>query len=310
MSPAVSIIMPVYNCENYIAESIQSIVNQSFKDFELIIINGGSSDRTVQAVKRFKDQRIRLIDHRERFGLVESRNEGFSLAKGDLVAFQDADDISHRLRIAKQYSTFVARNDLAVLGTSYIRIDRNRRAIEQIDVMKEVGFKDLLSGMQLCNGSVMLRKRTILKEGVFDLLFRQCEDYELYCRLAQKGYRIMNLEEPLYFLRDHPARLSVSKWKEQALYLQLVRDIYSGFLEKREIKQSVQCSTEYLYLLLSPQAKKAYHLYLTRKYIESANYVLGLREFIHLAKMYPREAASLIEKTLINRSKNIRKRAC
>jgi glycosyltransferase involved in cell wall biosynthesis len=291
MPPKVSILVPVYNCESYVAESIQSILNQSFENFELIVIDGGSTDGTLRIVKEFRDRRIRLVDHKERFGLVESRNEGLSLAKGNIIAFQDADDISQRLRIAKQYSEFLVHDDLEVLGTSYTRIDHRRKALQRIQLAERISFKDLLGGMQLCNGSVMLRKNTILGEGMFDPFFRQCEDYELYCRLAQKGCKIMNLQESLYFLRDHPNRLSVSRWKEQALYLQLVRDMYSGFLDKRKIGVSLQSDPERLYSLLSHEKKRDYHLYLARKYIDNAECLLGLREFIRFAKLDPKEFA-------------------
>ena len=115
----------------------------------------------------------------------------------------------------------------------------------------------------------------------------------------------MNLQAPLYHLREHPNRLSVSRWKEQALYLHIAQDVYSGYMSKEQLECSLQRDQKYLYSLLSPKLKKHYHLYLSRRYFESADYPHGLLDLIRLAKLDPSEfALNLANKIL--RSKNLR----
>jgi glycosyltransferase involved in cell wall biosynthesis len=294
VKPKISVLMPVYNCEKYIGESIRSILDQSFKDFELIVIDGGSTDNTVNIVQSYKNSRLRIATHKKRLGLTESRNEGLQMARGALIALQDADDVSDSQRLAKQYSQFMLDKDLAVLGTSYICIDEKGRAIKEKTVKENVTFDDLRLGMQMCNGSMMFKKSVVLKSGCYDPLFMQCEDYELLCRLSSKGHKIMSLNEPLYYLRVHEGSVSAVKWQEQVLYTCLVKDIYFGNLKKEIIKELPTRDHKHLYSILSPEAKKDYHLSLARKYIKSKQYINGITEFLKIPKLNPKEANRLI----------------
>lgn len=303
MNPKISIIMPVFNCENFVAQSIESILNQSFKDFEFIIIDGGSSDGTVKIIRKYKDKRLKIIEHRERFDLIKSLNEGLDTAEGEIIARQDADDISNPKRLAKQFHKFHLDNDLAVLGTSYICIDEKDRMIKKEFLKKEVRFTDFKQGNRLCHGSVMFRKDIVLKENGYDPFFISCEDYELLCRIGSKGYKIMNLNKPLYYLRVHDRSVSAIKWQEQILYTCLVKDIYFGNLKKDIIKELPTRDHKHLYSILSPEAKKDYHLSLARKYIKSKQYINGLNEFLKLAKLNPKEANRLIIAAVQNPSK-------
>lgn len=298
MKTKISVLMPAYNCEGYIAESVESVLNQSFKDFEFIIVDGGSTDDTVKIVRKYKDKRLKIIEHRERFGLVESLNEGMYIASGDIIARQDADDISHPQRLAKQYLQFCRDKNLAVLGTFYTRIDENGRIIEKKFLKEQIKFTDFKQGMQLCNGSTMFRKDITIKEGLYDPLFLQCEDYELYCRLSKKGYKIMNLPEFLYFLRVHPGSLSVRKWQEQTLYQYLVKEIYFGNLQKRKMREIPKGDLKSLYSLLSSERKKDYHITLAMRYMKSKKYLHGIREALNLIKVDPKELNMLMGKTV------------
>jgi len=302
MKTRISVIMPVYNCEDFIAESINSILNQSFKDLELIIIDGGSTDKTPMIIDGFKDKRLKVIVSKG-LGLTESRNEGLLKAKGKLVAFQDADDVSHPQRLAKQYLHFCQNDDLAVLGTSYYIIDEQGKIIGKKLLKENINFADFKQGMPLCNGSVMFRKDIVLKEGLFDSLFLQCEDYELYSRLSKKGYKIVNLREFLYYLRVHKASISARKWQEQLLYACLVKDVHFGNLKKETIKEIPAKDHEQLYSILSLEAKKEYHLNIVQKYIKSKQYYKGLNEFLKIAKLSPKEAIKLTIRAIQNPNK-------
>ncbi len=303
MCPEVSVLMPVYNCETHIAESIKSILNQSFEDLELIIIDGGSSDHTCQIIKSFNDRRVRLIEHKERFGLVESRNEGLRVAKSNLIAMQDADDVSQRQRIEKQYKRFLLDEKLAVLGTYYSQIDENGRNIEREIVKVKVSYEDFKIGMQMCNGSVMFRKEIALREGLFNPLLKQCEDYEFYFRLSRRGYKIMNMTEFLYSLRQHARRLSVSKWKEQLLFFFLVQDIYSGRLQEERLKDASTRDLDFLYSLLSFEGKKNYRKFLISRFVKSKRYFHGFHEFLVLIQLDHKEFSQFLTEILLGYSR-------
>jgi len=300
MRPRISVVMPVYNCENYIANAIDSILNQSFQNFELIIIDGGSDDNTLRIIHGYKDKRIRIIEQGKKTPLIESLNQGIYEAKGNIIARQDADDLSHSQRLAKQYAMFCFYRDLAVLGTFYCTIDKDGRVLKKKFLKRHVTFADLKEGNQLCHGSIMFRKDIVLKEGLYDPLFQTCEDYELYCRLSLKGYKIANLNEFLYYLRLHESSVSTVKWQEQILYACLVKDIYFGNLKKETVKKLPIKDHKHLYSILSFEGKKDYHLSLALKYIKSKKYGKGLNEFLKIAKLNPKEANRLIIKTIQN----------
>ncbi|MEL4306297.1 glycosyltransferase family 2 protein [Methanococcoides sp. LMO-2] len=113
----VSVIMPVYNAEKYLKDAIESILNQSFKNFELLIINDGSNDKSKAIIESHNDSRIRLLNNEENSGLAKVRNKGIYEAKGEYIAWLDADDISHPLRLEKQVKLLDSHPDVGICGT-------------------------------------------------------------------------------------------------------------------------------------------------------------------------------------------------
>src|SRR5947207_1274318 len=114
--------MSVYNGENYLAEAIDSILNQTFKDFEFIVIDDGSSDTSLKIIKKYTDPRIKLISRKNK-GLVASLNEGLAKAKGDYIARQDADDVSLPQRLKKEVEYLDAHPKVALVGSNYKHLD-------------------------------------------------------------------------------------------------------------------------------------------------------------------------------------------
>lgn len=293
MKPLVSVLIPVYNCEKYIYQAISSILRQTFKKFELIVIDGGSTDNTLGIIQLIRDRRLKVIERRG-LNIPRCRNEGLYYSDAKLIALQDSDDLSDYERLAKQYLRFCSDKNLVVLGTSYYLINENGEIIGKKLLKEKITLEDFRRGMQLCNGSVMFRKDVIIKEGLFDPLFAQCEDYELYCRLSKKGYKIANLNKFLYYLRIHENSISAKKWQEQLLYTYLVRDIYFGNLKKEQIKYALSVDPKNLYSLLSQEAKIDYHLSIAQRRIESKQYCKGLTEFLKIAKLNPEKAMRLM----------------
>ena len=118
MAPLVSVILPVYNCESFIHETVESILNQTYIDFELLIIDDASSDETVMKIKQFEDDRIKLIEKPENTGYTNSLNQGIKLAKGKYIARMDSDDICEPNRFEKQVKMLENRPELIVCGSA------------------------------------------------------------------------------------------------------------------------------------------------------------------------------------------------
>lgn len=219
-SPLVSVVMSVYNGEKYLREAIESILNQTFTDFEFIIINDGSTDDTLKIIKSYKDLRIVLID-RENKGLVASLNEGINVARGKYIARQDADDWSVNTRLAKQVEYLEGNSEAVVVGSWITIIDDKSTArgvhrlyTEDIDIKRE-----LLLRSPFAHGSIMAVKSKLpARYGIYDDKFYPAEDYALWSELSQCGV-MYNLAKPLYSYRDNFLGISqtnTAKQKEAA----------------------------------------------------------------------------------------------
>lgn len=209
--PAISVTLPVFNAEAYIGEAVESILGQTLADFELIIINDGSSDRSGPILQELaaRDPRINLIE-RPNGGLVSALNDAIALARGDFIARMDADDIAMPERLALQYARMTSEPGLGVLG-SFIRIvDHAGRTIRMADypVTVEEVAKFIELGSPVAHPSVMIRRDVLRATGAYRQVFRHCEDYDLWLRITELGYGIANLPVPLLNYRVHGNNVS------------------------------------------------------------------------------------------------------
>jgi glycosyltransferase involved in cell wall biosynthesis len=200
-NPKITVLMPVYNCELYIQEAVDSILNQTFTDFEFLIIDDASSDSTVSLIKKYNDPRIQLIEKPINTGYTNSLNLGLQLAKGKYIARMDGDDISLLERFAKQVAFLEANPAVILCGTWYsiIGSDRIVKVPESHDAIKVA----LLKGNCLAHPSVMIRKRSLeVFSTVYDVSKEPAEDYDLWVRLVMEG-KLYNLQEVLLDYRTH-----------------------------------------------------------------------------------------------------------
>lgn len=203
--PKVSIIMPVYNGDKFLRAAIDSILNQSFKEFEFLIIDDGSTDTTKDIIASYKDRRIRPIENIENIGLIATLNKGIYLAKGEFVARMDADDVSLPTRLEKQVDFISDHPDIGVLGTGFQLIDSKGE-----NYGLPIGFPtdhDFLKWSlnfysPIVHPSVMMNKAIIREIGGYSSLYVHAEDYDLWIK-ASKVTRISNLEDKLLLLRKH-----------------------------------------------------------------------------------------------------------
>lgn len=209
--PIISVIMPVYNAENYIRETIESIINQSYKDFELLILNDNSSDNSLGIIKQFqeKDSRIIVINKEKNVGPANLRNEGFRLSKGKFIALMDADDIALPTRFEKQVAVLEKNPEIGVCGTwfTFFGAKKNKiiRHSENHDAIK-ISF---LHSCGIGNPTVMLRNEMLF--GLeFNNDFVPVEDYDLWSRLLEKT-KFYNIPESLLNYRQHENNISKTK---------------------------------------------------------------------------------------------------
>jgi glycosyltransferase involved in cell wall biosynthesis len=223
MTPKVSVVMSVYNDESYIREAVESILNQSFKDFELIIINDGSTDRTREILSSYTDERIRLFDQENR-GLTISLNRGLSLAKGSYIARMDGDDISELDRFSEEVRFLEQNKKIGLVGTYAYRIDEKGRivSLSKYKTTTEEIREDLWVDCSFCHSSVMFRKICTEEVGMYREKVGPSEDYDLWFRIAER-FDVANLPVPLQKFRINSQGVTVARRFEQLRYIMLVR---------------------------------------------------------------------------------------
>ena len=208
--------MPVYNEEKYLEEAIESILTQTFTDFELIIVNDGSTDSSLETIKRYNDRRIKLINNSKNLGIAKSLNIALKEAKGKYIARQDADDVSLPNRLEEQLKYLEANLEVGVVGTNVYNIREDGTVVGSSSLDLEPTFEKLLKGNRIVHGSVMVRKHVLEEHNYYNEDFLCSQDYELWLRIS-KEYVIKNIKNPLYKLRSHKGRLSTERFKHQAI---------------------------------------------------------------------------------------------
>lgn len=209
--PKVSVILPVYNCDQYIFETIQSVLNQTFTDFELLIVDDCSTDKTVAIIKEFDDNRIQLTLKEKNTGYTDSLNYAISIAKGQYIARMDGDDICVSTRFEKQVA-FLDANPNIILCGSAIQIIGTNTVLRHPSNHEAIKVK-LCFGTAFCHPSVMGRVE-VFQANPYDKKYEPAEDYDLWTRLVFQG-QLANLEEVLLLYRVHDNQVSTAKSEYQ-----------------------------------------------------------------------------------------------
>jgi hypothetical protein len=205
-NPRITVLMTVYNGMPYIGAAVESILSQTFTDFEFLIINDGSLDDSMAAVAKYPDDRIRVVENPENIGQTRSLNHGLQLARGELIARLDQDDIALPERLEKQVAFADANPQVAALGTAATIIDEEGSEIGSAPALtSERTLKwSLLFHNTLFHPSVMFRRSIVLDEyGGYDENIVICQDFDLWSRIAEH-HALGNLPEPLIANRYYP----------------------------------------------------------------------------------------------------------
>ncbi len=224
MSAAISVVMAAHNSERFLSASIDSVLHQTCPDFECIIINDCSSDSTCDVLAAYADRRIQIITNETNMGLTRSLNTGLRHAQGRYIARMDAGDISLARRFEKQLEYLERHDDIALLGTSVIHIDKNGEEIARVQLTcdKNIIRRSLPCRNQFCHGSVMVRRSCMHSIGGYREKFLYAQDYDLFLRLSEL-YAMTNLPEYLYCYRFLEDSISIAKYGEQKAYSKWAR---------------------------------------------------------------------------------------
>ena len=210
--PAVSVIMPVYNGESHLRESIDSILDQSFTDFEFIVVDDGSTDSSASIVSAYRDSRIRFVQQ-ESSGISVALNKGIKLARGEFIARMDADDISLPDRLDCQYKHLKSHSEIDILGGQAHIIDMygevigdKKKPVSQQAIKRAIEF-----ACPLIHPTYMVRKSAYLELDGYRARFPPCEDYDFLLRALDMGKGVSNLDKYLLYYRvntefSRPAR--------------------------------------------------------------------------------------------------------
>ncbi len=226
--PKVTVLMCAYNEASYITEAIESILRQSFTDFEFIIIDDASTDQTVETIRTMPDRRIRLVENDTNLGLTQSLNKGLLLAKGTYIARMDADDIALPHRLAAQVA-YMEQHPETILCGSWAALFGKQEGVRKHPSESNLLKVRLLFSCQFIHPSVMLRKSALVTYQLYyNETFRQAQDYELWVRMIPYG-QFHTIPEELIKYRVHAKQIS---HQDKGFQKENTHRIYRFLLEK------------------------------------------------------------------------------
>jgi hypothetical protein len=208
-APRVTVVMPVFNGETYLAEAVRSVLGQTLKELEVVAVDDGSRDGSRAILERFAraDRRVRLVVNDQNLGVSESRNTGWRLARAPYIACLDADDIALPDRLFRQVEFLDAHPSVAAVGGGVFTIDANGRrlSMRRYPTKSRVIRSTLLRHNCLAHSSVTMRRAAL--EAVGGYRFNSSEDYDLWLRLSER-FELANLSEPVSLYRQHLSQQS------------------------------------------------------------------------------------------------------
>ena len=196
-NPLITVLMPTFNSENYIAETLWSVFEQTCSDFEVLIMDeAGSSPETAEVISLFEDDRIRLIRNETRLGLAESLNEGIRIARGKYIARIDADDLAKEDRFELQADFLEKHDEYGLCGSRQHHFGVDNDFVHEVAIEHEDIKAALIYGCEVCHSTIMIRKDLFLSNNLFYDNTKKAEDYELWTRAIHK-FKFHNLKEVL-----------------------------------------------------------------------------------------------------------------
>jgi glycosyltransferase involved in cell wall biosynthesis len=226
-SPPITVLLAVYNGQTYLREAVESVLSQTFTDFEFLIIDDGSTDQTLPILREYEklDGRIRLVT-RPNKGLTNTLNEGLSLARGEFLARMDADDICMPRRFERQLGYLREHPECVLVGSRVLLMDPEEMPIREMcgeRTHEEIDHAHLNRGWPVVHPAAMMRMSALKQIGGYRDEFNTLEDLDLFLRLAEVG-KLANLPDLLLHYRQHFASVTHSKEEKQMQIRQAIYD--------------------------------------------------------------------------------------
>jgi glycosyltransferase involved in cell wall biosynthesis len=236
--PRVSVIIPAYNSMTYLPATIENVLGQTFTDFEVLVVDDGSSDRTAAWVSQVQDRRVRLISQANQ-GTCAARNTGIALAQGEYIAFLDADDLWHPTKLAKQVCYLDERPEVGLVYTWTVLIDPEGKPTGRVFASRAQGdvWQQLVQhNITESGSSFMMRRQCFETVGVFDPNLPHAGDWDMCLRIAAR-YSFGVIEEPLVYYRQYSNSMS-KNWQraEKCFYTVLEKAFQSASPERSKLK--------------------------------------------------------------------------
>ncbi len=249
-NPLVSFLIPIYNAEHYLTESLISHLYQSYENIEFILVNDGSTDSSKEILEEFakNDSRIKIVN-KKNGGIVSALNEGLSVSTGEFIARADADDISFIHRIKKQVAAIKNNYKAVLVASSFEVIDEDSEYMyreimptRSVDIKRALYLRNIIA-----HGSTLMRTSTLKKLGGYSADCGPTEDYELWTRLATEG-DFIGIEEPLYRWRQNRNGITFTQNSSMQKYTETIKDKYWSSVKPRSIsrKEIVKTGSYYL----------------------------------------------------------------
>lgn len=268
-TPAITVLMPAYNAGSYIREAIDSVLQQTFTDFEFLIIDDGSKDNTPNILKEYSDPRIRIIS-RPNKGLIASLNEGLQEARASLIARHDADDVMRPHRLEHQFDFFQQHPDYAIIGSDMAYIDREGVYVARQEAPDGHSDEEIRTNRfykcPFIHPTVLFQKDMILAVGGYPngaILF---EDWLLWIRVMET-HKVCNLKEVLMYTRINPESVTIDeRWRPTEFHELRLRSLKQGFVTNADASRlaaivRAQSFTGY--------KEASYHAFVAKKYLWS-----------------------------------------
>jgi len=283
--PKISVIMSVYNGKQHLKEAIDSILQQTFTDFEFIIINDGSTDVSLEIIKSCDDGRIKTISNEKNIGLTKSLNSGMKEASGEYIARQDADDISLSKRLELQLRFLENHPQVALLGTGIYVVDEKGKEIEK-RIMQPNPRASLQKGNRIVHGSAMFRKAVVEEVWGYNEALKYAQDYELWLRMAKK-HEVRNLAQPLYKLRMHKGSILSQKAEEQQMCAVLAQKLVRGEIREDNLLDLQEHPISTFQMVFTRDDKVAFHKAVAYNHAQNGDLPSLRRECIKAFKLSP-----------------------
>lgn len=237
-------LLPVYNGEDFIRETIESILSQTFKDFELLIIDDGSTDNTHNIINEIQDSRIKLVKNADNLGLIRTLNKGLKLSKGKYILRIDADDICYPSRLEKQISYMEKNDDIVICGGNAKFVYDNKSNVWSPPTRFLDCKTHLLFGNCFVHSSIVLRRSFFEKyDYKYELAYKHAEDFALWNKIVRNKFKVANIKDVLVDYRIHDNNISsYAEAAEQERF-----KVLSSIYEKNFVKYSDKVTEEILY---------------------------------------------------------------